>query len=90
MAEIIATFDTKTKQFSVTLNGKAVKNISSIGMYGSYEDTNKGYLELRTSMSNEDEKMIEITKILASEDSVKVWTDEELHKALSKVLLQRE
>jgi len=65
MAEIVATFDTKEKVLTVTMDGKKMKDVSEAVFYTWGEN---GSVELRTVKSDQDESYVTVTKIMASED----------------------
>jgi hypothetical protein len=77
MAEIIAKFDTKTKELSVTMADKEVPNISSVELWGAEEvnGIKKGYITLRTVERDGDEDMVKVTNIMANEQGEIVEKD---------------
>ena len=73
MAEIVATFDTKSKALSVTKDGKKLKDVSGVEFYAYGE---QGGVEIRSVNMNEEESFVTITKIMANEQGEDVITTE--------------
>jgi len=65
MAEITTTFDTKTKGLTVEMNGKAVKNVTRLEIWNWGDQAG---IEIQTVIREDDEDLIKITKIVASEN----------------------
>lgn len=83
MAKILIEFDTKEKTLSVTKDGKKVPNISNIYI-NSYDG--KGYIELKSSVYNEEEGTTDIHCVYASEESDKEIDIDNLAVKIGKAL----
>jgi hypothetical protein len=70
MAKIQVEFDTVEKLFGVTMDGKAIKNVTDVTFFAAYDDPSKGYAEIRTAEMDEENKMVKVTRILANEQGV--------------------
>ena len=77
MAEIVATFDTKDKVLTVSMDGKKMKDVSGVEFYAWGDN---GSVEIRTIKSNDDESFVTVTKILASEDGDQITETTEASK----------
>lgn len=78
MAEIIVRMDTKTKEFSVTMDGKAVANVENVSLYRrgydqdgrAVEDDDLCYFSMTQSDHDEDEGVRRYYQTSASEKGV--------------------
>jgi len=89
MAKIVAEFDTQTKELSVTMNGKAVKDVSVAYFMADWEDKKKGFVELSTVSTDENEGMAQVTRIMASEEDFTVVRDDSVRKEIAKLYAKR-
>jgi len=72
MANIITSFNTQTKAFSVAIDDKKIKNVSAVEFYGLGDD--KAYCEITTVEAIEEEKVVKVTRIAASEEDDSIET----------------
>lgn len=85
MAKIIAEFDTKEKTLSVSMDGKSVKDISSVYFMAGFDDPSQGYVEMTTVEINEEEKMSRITRLSASGEQT-ITTEKPFQKEIANLL----
>lgn len=68
MAKIVASFDTKEKTLSCTIDGKAVSNIQEIVMYKGYEGEDFT-MSLMTAAKDDESGMTRMERIVAAEST---------------------
>lgn len=76
MSIISAEFDTKEKSLKVSIDGKEVKNISSVECYKTYMDDDSFGISVNSFSSNEESGISTITRIVASKSGELNITEE--------------
>lgn len=66
MADIVASFNTKSKELSVTVDGKAVANVFEASFYKSYSDEDDFRCGIGTCEKNEDDDCVTMTRLMAA------------------------
>jgi hypothetical protein len=89
MAKIIAEFDTQTKELSVRMNDKKMVNIDSVVFMSDYEDKKKGYVEISSHAMDEDEKVMKVERIYASQEDFEVVRDSGVQKEMAELMAAR-
>ena len=85
MAKINVEFDTKDKTLNVSMDGKAVDNVSSVEFYSGYD--NDGFNGSITSVDKIDEEdMVKIMRISAQGNLVEITETSNLSKILANKL----
>jgi hypothetical protein len=67
MATIVATFNTKEKTLSCTVDGQAVANVDEVYMIRGYSDESKYGCALTTRTEDKDEGTMHMTRLVANE-----------------------
>lgn len=67
MAKISIEFDTKTKELTAAIDGKAVANVVSVQMYPSWDDDDEFRCVITTAAEDEETDIKSITNLVASE-----------------------
>lgn len=85
MAKVIVNYDTKEKTMEITIDGKAIKNVSGANFWMDYEGK-EAHMSIGTTENSQKDGMQTYTSVCASE-GIKV-EKLDISKELSKKLLR--
>ncbi len=87
MAKLSLEFDTVEKKLVATIDGKKLKNVSSIEFFGGFDGDSFG-MEVRSIESDEDNGIFKVTRLVAGEKDPTEEVEEE-DKDLTQSIAKR-